>query len=173
MNLLKRAKSYLAKEQFEIFREIILSIVISSVISTSFGFYFNKRIDERIAQREFTYEFGKTFSDNTKYRNVRLAIEDQYLHNATDRATLIDDYDIDDYLGLLSNMWGYYKDGFITEELLKDQYEYYLCITYNSQLTNEFLTRLKKQGFSQESSYPFLEEMAIQLKLKNKNCRDI
>lgn len=171
MKFLQKIRFYFAKKDVEIVREIFISIVISTLVSSSIAFYFNKRIDERVANRQFIYDFGRVFLDNPKYRNVSAAIEENYVYGKS--SSPISEYDLDDYLGLLTDMWTYYKDGFISKELLTDQYIYYLCITYNSQIVTNYRDQLRKNGFSEESNYPFLDEMAEELNLKNVDCKRI
>ena len=68
-------------------------------------------------------------------------------------------------------MWTYYKDGFISKELIDDQYGYYLCITINSKFVNDYRKKLLKIGFAEGENYTFLDRMAEELKLKGKDCK--
>jgi hypothetical protein len=172
MKITRGARTYLKKERFEIVREILLSVVISTLISGSVAFYFNRIIDRRTSRRQFIYDFSRTFTDNPKYRNVSIAIEDQYLYGKEERISEINEYDIDDYLGLVSDMWSFYKDGYVTKEIITDQYGYYLCITYKSELIKNYRSKLTKAGFNKESNYPFLEAMAIDFEFDKYDCKD-
>ncbi len=173
MKLLVKAKSYLAKEKFEIFREIFISIIFSAIVSAIVTILITSYFDLRNTRRQFIYDFGRTFFDNPKYRKVSIAIEEQYLYGKEDRISSITEYEIDDYLGLISDMWTYYQDGFISKELIDDQYSYYLCITYNSKLIKDYRKKLQQQGFSNIESYGFLDKIAQALTLKGKNCKEL
>lgn len=165
---------YLEQNKFEIGREIIISIIISSLIGGSIAFYFNKKIDERIASRQFIYEYSRTFFDNQKYRNISVALENQYLYKerfVTPQGQNFNDYDIDDFYSLIYDIWSFYKEGFISKKLLNEQYVYYLCVIYNAPETKTYRAKLKTEGFT--DNYNFLDDIAKEFELNNKDCKTI
>jgi len=163
--------NYIKNKKFEIIREIIISVAISAIITGLINSYLDIKMDNRISHRQFINEIGRTFFDNEKYRKVSIAIEEEYLYDKRNFLTNITEYEIDDYLGLLNDIWLLYKDGFISQELVYRQFAYYFCITYNSDIVDEYRTKLKKEGFSDLMSYSFLEEVANELGLKSEDCK--
>ncbi len=172
MSFRKKAKLYLAKEQFEIFREIFVSVIISALITGIVTYQINKKIDNKDSQRKFIYEFSRTFVDNPKYRNISIALEEQLFYGREDRIKDISDYDLDDYLGLLSDIWTFYKEDLISKDMIDSLYSYYFCITSHSKLINEYRDRSRKEGFSEEY-FQFLDEIDEELNLKNNDCKSI
>ena len=167
-------KNYVKKEKFEIVREVLISIIISSLVLTIFTFYSNKKIDSRIAERQFIYDFGRTFVDTPKYRDIRVAIEENYLYGkdfVNKNAEKFSDYDIDDYLYLLYDIWAFHKQSFISKELLDNQYSYFFCITYNSPEIIKYREKLRKEGF--DNAHNFLDELAEEFDLVGRNCREL
>ncbi len=174
---LKQFERYWSHERASIAREILISILISSVISTAFSFYAGKLIDQRVAQRQFIYDYDRTFFDNPKYREVSKAIEEQYLY---DRGTLLianggrfDDYVIDDYLNLLSDIWTMSRAGMVSYGLFDAQFAYYLCITYQNKEIQGYRARLRSLGFSDDNSYNFLDEISPTLGGEQQNCKTL
>lgn len=166
-----KLKSFFIKNKPEKVREALFTIIISVTISSFVTYYINKKLDDRVTHRKFIFDFSRIYFDNPKYRNVSKAIEDQYLYGKEELLSSVTDYDLDDYLGLISDMWSYYKDDFISKELIDDQYGYYLCITYNSKFVNDYRKRLLTTGFAEGEDYSFLDIMAEELKLKGKDCK--
>ncbi len=149
----------------------IITIIISSIASSLTTYYVNRQIDNRVTYRSFIFDFGRVYFDNPKYRDISKALEEQYLYGKEDELANITDYEIDDYLGLISDIWSFYEDGFITKDLIENQYGYYLCITYKSKFINNYRKKLLTDGFSESESYSFLEDIADELSLKEKNCK--
>lgn len=173
MNFFRKAQLYFKKEKFEIFREIIISILFSVLISGFVTAKITSYFESRKTQRQFTYDFGRTFFDNQKYRNISIALEDEYLYGKIDKEATLSEYDLDDYLGLLSDMQSYYEDGFISKELVSDQYGYYICITYQSKFVRSYREKLKQEGFSDSESYSFLDYLVDDLNIKGKDCKKL
>src|SRR6185369_14587321 len=141
MTLLKRFKDYWAQERFEILREILLTILISALVAFIFNSYEAKTQDQRVSAREFVNSFSRTFFDNEKYRQLSVALEASYLYGEEPQdinrdqfvidGKTFNEYQLDDYLGLLGDIYSFYKGGFVSKDLLDRQYAYYVCITYN------------------------------------------
>lgn len=167
---------YVKREKFEILREILISILISTIVSAGTTFYLEKKLDERTSKREFMFNFGRVFMDDSKYRNVRIALEDHYLYGRPVLKTNggdIDDYDLDDYILLLYDMTRYYKEGFISKKVFDDFYAYYFCIAYNGSDVTSYRNKLKSLGFSEAMAYDFLDETAHELGLVGKDCKTL
>lgn len=167
-------KNYVKTEKFSILREVVISIIVSALVTTAFSYYSNEKIDNRIAARQFIYEFGRVFLDNPKYRDVSTALEEQYLYNKNflkKNGDKFSDYELDDYLYLIDDIWGFYKEGFISKELLDEQYSYFFCITSNSSEIKKYREKLSDEGFS--DAHDYLDDISSELNLKGKDCRDL
>ncbi len=172
MIIIKSLSSYWKKEQFDIYREIILTIIISAVVSGCLNLYLDSKMDDRISYRQVMYDFEKRFFDNPKYRNISVYIEEDYLGEKITVPTPTD-YELDDYLGLLNNIWLFYHDGFVSKELINRQYWYYFCITYNSPLVKKYTGTISNQDFEKESNYVLLLSSVIKdLDLDGKDCKN-
>jgi hypothetical protein len=156
--------------RYEILREIVISIIFGAIASVFVNIISTNYSDAKISYRQFIYEFSRTFTDTPKYRNITSALEDQYLYGNTKLLTTVSDYDLDDYIGLLNTMWNYYKDGYISKDLINDEYGYYYCIVYKSNFVKNYRNRLKQIGFSYGSSYGFLDEVQKELNPDNLKC---
>lgn len=183
MIFLKKLKDYIKHERFEIIREILITIIISAVITFALNYYLSNKQDQRISSREFIYEFSRTFFDVPKYRNLSIALEDNYLYGDEvkyiDRSrftigkNIFSEYELDDYLGLLGDIDSFYRDGFISRGLLDRQYAYYMCIAYKSKEVENYRKKLVDQNFSDTMSYSFLDNIAETLDFVSKDCRSL
>ncbi len=158
--------------------KLLLVIFIPIFVSGLVTFYFNAKLDMRASQREFIYNFGRTFFDNSKYRNISIAIEDSYLHNNRNILEVnggeFTDYEIDDYLNLLQELYLYGEEGFLSYDLIENRFDYYVCITHHNKEIQGYLKRLaSEEGFVEEGgTYSFLEEFAQKLGVADKkDCR--
>lgn len=168
--------SYVKKEKFEIGREVIISILISATISASITYWFNNRIDKSIANREYIYNFSRTFFDNQKYRQVSVALEENYLYNRgpimKSNGGILDDYQIDDYLTHLTELYLFGEQGFVSFELLNSQFGYYVCITHQNREIQEYMIRLKSLGFENPSGT--IDQLVKEMDISSKtDCRKI
>lgn len=175
-------KEYFRKEKNEIIREVLITILLSALVTTLLNFYFDsirERKDQRnTAKKEFIYNFHRTFFDNLKYRDVSTAIEEQFLYN---RGKILKtnggpftEYQLDDYLGLIYDIWTYTSyEGFVATDIIDYQFTYYICITQQNKEILGYRDRLLQMGFTKEQAYSFLDDMAETLNFKNKDCRKI
>jgi hypothetical protein len=174
MSFFAGARKYLGKEKFEISRELLISILISALVIASFTYASDRRIDNRIAARQFVYDYGRTFIDNPKYRDLSVAMEDEYLYGKEFQRTSgkkFNDYEVDDYLYLMNDIWSFYKDGFVSKEMLSEQYLYFLCVSVNSPSVQQYRSKLQGEGFT--GSHEFLDEASEEFKLTGTNCRKV
>jgi hypothetical protein len=172
-------------EQFEILKEIILTIVISSLVSFAISSYLNKTQDQRVAARQFINSFSRTFFDTPKYRDLSVALEANYLYPDAVKFKRIDrdrfglngkiftEYQLDDYLSLLGDIYSFYTDGFVSKELLDRQYAYYVCVAYNDKVVKDYRAELLLDGFSKNLNYSYLDDLAGLLGVKNKDCKKL
>jgi len=163
---------YLKREKFEIARELVISVLIATLVSSGFSYYLNVRLDERITERQFIYDYSRIFYDNPKYRDVSIAIEQEYLQERPflrRDGTTFSEYDIDDYLYLLQEIWSFYQIGYISENVLKEQYKYFICVTFNSPSVQKYRRSLDTRGFA--NAHDYLDEMAKELGVENIDCR--
>ncbi len=168
---------YLKKEKFVIGKEIIISIVVSALVSSIISFNFDKIVDTRTTKRQLIYEYSRTFSDNPKYRNISTAIEEQYLYSRGKIFTInggdFSDYDIDDYLYFLYDIYALGEEKLIGYTALANQFAYYVCITFNNQEIKEYRERLLKEGFSDELANGFLIDFAKSIGISEEtNCKN-
>ncbi len=170
-----KLKSYLKKYREDIVREVIVTLVIGGLISFGFNFLAGIKIDKRVAERQVLYEFERTFFDNQKYRNISTAIEEQYLYNKGILREInggeFTDYDIDDYLGLLFDIWSYERDRLVYKDFINNQFGYYLCITYNNKEIKEYRSYLNSIGFTDYGSWGFLDDLANENGYIENDCK--
>lgn len=167
---------FIKKEKFEIGREVIISIFIAAIVSASVSFYFDRVLDTRTSKRQFFYEFSRTFFDNPQYRNVSIALEEQYLYSRgkilSANGGPFSDYDIDNYLYFLYDLYSFADEDLISYDLVSEQYSYYVCITYNNPEIRGYRDRLLKEGFSDWQAIGYLDDFAKILKIsKDTNCK--
>jgi hypothetical protein len=170
-------KKYIRKERFEIVREILISILVSTMISAGITFYFNKSLDKRVSSRQLIYDFSRTFFDNPKYRNISIAIEEQFLGSKKpilkSNGGLTSDYELDDYLGFLYGLYSYGKDRLVPYSVIEDQFSYYVCITYHNGEIQDYNGGLADQGFSKPLANGYLDDFAKKLKIENiEDCKE-
>lgn len=166
-----KLKSFIVKAKPDKLRETLATIIISVTISSFVTYTTDLKLEERVTNRKFIFDFSRVYFDNPKYRNISVAIEEQYLYGKEEKLASISDYDLDDYLGLISDMWSYQEGGYVSQDLINDQYGYYLCLTYNSKFVNDYRKRMLKIGFAEDENYTFLDLMAEKLKFKGKDCK--
>ncbi len=71
---------------------------------------------------------------------------------------------------LLYDMYAFYKEGFISKELVDNQYSYFFCIIYNSPEINKYRTKLRNEEFL--NAHNFLDDIAKEFNLINKDCKE-
>jgi hypothetical protein len=174
-HFIKSLKRFLEKP---IFKEIIVSVFIAAFVSSVISYYFNKKIDRAVANREFIFNFSRTFFDNPKYRNISIAIEEAYLDDKVKifkrNGGQFSDYDIDDYLSLLYDLYAYGEESLVDYSIIDDQFHYYICITYQNKEIREYRKSLIKQGFSKEGAYGFLDDLATRFGINDScNCKKL
>jgi hypothetical protein len=167
---------YWDHEKFEILREILVSVIVAALVASLFNFYADNKIDQKTSQRQLAYDFSRTFFDNPKYRNVSIAVEEQYIDGRgnvwTGRNGPFDDYVIDDYLGLLNDIWTYDNEGLAPEHFVEDQFDYYFCITYHNADIQAYRSYLHETGYTPEAAWGYLEDVAKKYDFKNSDCRN-
>ena len=174
-NIAKSLKRFLSNP---LFKDIVVSIFIAALVSSAISYFFNKSIDRAAANRDFIYNFSRTFFDNPKYRNISIAIEESYLYNKGKilkrNGGPFSDYDIDDYLSLLYDLYAYGEESLVDYDIIKDQFFYYVCITYQNKEIQEYRKKLKKdEGFSDEIAFGFLDDFAARLGISDcTNCKN-
>jgi len=174
----EKLKSYLKKEQFSIGRDLLLSIVLTTLVSSALTFYVNRALDTRVSSRQLIYDFSRTFFDNPKYRAMSTAIEESYLYGKgavlKTNGGKFTDYDLDDYLYFLDDLYTYGEEGLVSYNLIYRQFAYYVCLTYNHKEVQAYSQKLRDEGFSTELSNGFLENFARKLGVTDKtNCRTL
>src|SRR3990167_1131919 len=75
-----RIRLWINEEEIKDIDEAIITILVATIVSTSISFYFDTALDTRTSKRQFFYEFSRTFFDNPKYRDISIALEEQYLY---------------------------------------------------------------------------------------------
>lgn len=173
LNLLHFLKKLIEKP---IIKEIVVSIFISALVSSAIAYKFSKQIDQGVANRDYIYNFSRTFFDNPKYRDVSVALEEKYLYNKGPimlaNGGKFTDYQVDDYLTHLTELYLFGDEGFISFDLLNYQFGYYVCITYNNQEIQEYIKRLKSIGFT--NPYKTLDYLAEEMDITSKtDCKKI
>jgi len=135
-----------------IVKEVVVSIFISALVSSAIAYKFSKQIDQGVANRDYVYNFSRTFFDNPKYRDISVALEEEYLYGKglimLANGGIFTDYQIDDYLTHLTELYLFGDEGFVSFDLLNYQFGYYVCVTYNNQEIKEYIERLKSIGFT-------------------------
>ena len=152
-------------------KTFIISIIIPIMVSSFVTFYLNNKLDQKTASREFIYNFSRVFFDNPKYRNISIALENSYLYGETpvleENGGQFSDYEIDDYLSLIYDLYAYGEEGLVPYRIIDDQFHYHICITYNNEEIKEYRNRLKREGFSDESAYSYFDDFASKLKIED------
>lgn len=156
----------------EILREVIIAIIISSLVT----YWFNLKLDSRAASRDFIYDFDRTYFDNPKYRNLSIAIEESSVYGRgqilQSNGGQFTDYDMDDYLSLLQDLYVYGEDGLVPYDLINNQFYYYVCVTYVNKEVEGYREKLKREGFSDAGAWGFLDVFAKRLNIsKDSNCK--
>lgn len=172
-NFFNYLKTFISKP---IVKEIVVSIFISALVSSAIAYKFSKQIDQGVANRDYVYNFSRTFFDNPKYRDISIALEEKYLY---DRGSTMQanggkftDYQIDDYLTHLTELYLFGNEGFISFDLLNYQFGYYICITYNNQEIQGYIKRLKSIGFT--NPYKTLDYLAEKMDITPQtDCKQI
>lgn len=171
--LFQKIKLFLTKP---IVKEIVVSIFISALVSSAIAYKFTKSIDEGVANRDYIYSFSRTFFDNPKYRDISVALEESYLYNKGPVMQVnggkFTDYQLDDYLTHLTELYLFGDEGFVSFDLLNYQFGYYVCITYNNQEIQGYIKRLKSLGF--KDPYKTLDYLAEEMEITPRtNCKEI
>ncbi|PIQ86557.1 MAG: hypothetical protein COV74_04050 [Candidatus Omnitrophica bacterium CG11_big_fil_rev_8_21_14_0_20_45_26] len=168
VSVVKRLAIFFTKP---IVKEILISIFVAAFISSAISYIFNKRIDRDSASRDFIFNFSRIFFDNPKYRDVSIAIEEAYLTKAgqilEDNGGRFSDYEIDDYLGLLYDIYAYGEESLAKDKVIANQFQYYVCITYLNKEIRNYRNRLIKEGFSEELAHGFLDDLAARFGIDN------
>src|SRR5687767_6907588 len=141
------------KDKLKLFLSFIILSVIIPLISGAFGaYYFDSKINQKDAQRNFIYNFNRTFFDNPKYRDISIALEEQYLYGKGKifqiNGGMFNDYQVDDFLGILHDFYLYGESNLVAYSLIDNEFSYYLCIVYINDEIIDYRERLKKLGFS-------------------------
>ncbi len=143
---------------------ILYSIIIPAIVAGFVAYSFDSKIDRNVSSREFLYNFNRTFLDNPKYRNISISLEKSYLKEPQGdynfRKTFTD-YEIDDYLSLMSELYLYGEEGYIQYDLIGEQFGYYICITYNSEEIKNYTKELENENF--EDPFEFISNLANKL----------
>lgn len=175
-----KLKMRIKKEALGIGKVIFVSIIIPSLVSALVSFYVGETLDTRTSKRQFFYEFSRTFFDNPKYRDISIALEEQYLYGkgkifaSSGKEGKFRDYDIDDYLGFFYDVYSLADEDLIPYSLVSDQYGYYVCITYKNPEIQAYRERLLKKGFSKNQALGYLEDFANLLDItKNTDCKTL
>ena len=174
-NLLQFIKTLKEKP---IVKEIVVSIFIAALISSAVSYFFNKSIDRDVANRDFIFNFSRTFFDNPKYRDISIAIEESYLYNKgqifKENGGSFSDYDIDDYLSLLYDLYAYGEESLIKYDIIDDQFHYYVCVTYQNKEIRDYRKRLISQGYSDAAAHGFLDDLAKRFGIdESYNCKNL
>jgi len=174
MNLPPEVEKQQKKERFGIIKkEVIISIVISSLLSGIISYYVSNSVARKTAHRDFIRDFNERFFDNPKYRNISTAIEEQYLYGRGNILKInsgpFTDYEVDDYLYLLHDIWAMGNEGLIKKSLLEDNFAYHVCVTYNNREIREYRDRLREEEFA--NAHNFLDDLASEMNVVDKNCR--
>src|SRR3989344_1374118 len=147
-----------------IVKEIIVSIFIAALVSSTISYFFNKNLDRSVANREFIFNFSRAFFDNPKYRNISVALEESYLYDKgkvfKENGGAFTDYEIDDYLSLLYELYAYGEESLVQYDIIEDQFHYYVCVTYQNKEIRDYRNRLIIQGFSEVGAHGFLDDLA-------------
>ena len=175
MNLSPEIEKQLKKERFGTVKEVVISIIISSLLGGIVSYYVSRNVAQRIAHREFIRDFNIRFFDNPKYRNISIALEEQYLYGKGNIFKInsgpFTDYDVDDYLYLLHDVWSLGESKLIGESFVDDNFRYFVCVTYNNKEIQDYRRRLREEGFIDD--HLFLDDFANRVGVAGKNCREL
>lgn len=161
-----------------IIKEIFVSIFIAALVSSSVSYFFNRKIDRSAGSREFIFNFGRTFFDNPKYRNISITLEESYLHDKEkifkENGGLFSEYEVDDYMGLLYDIYAYGEESLVGYSIIEDQFHYYVCITYQNEEIKNYRKRLIAEGFSEVGAHGFLDDLAERFGIdENYDCKNL
>jgi hypothetical protein len=159
-------------------KDIIVPILISVVLSSAISYLINIKIDRYAANRDFIFNFSRVFFDNPKYRNLSVALEESYVYQKGNifkvNGGSFSDYDVDDYLGLLYDLYAYGEESLVKYGIIDDQFHYYVCIAYQNKEIRDYRKRLSSQGFSKTAAHGFLDDFAAKLGINDScNCKDL
>jgi len=161
-----------------IVKEIIVSIFIAALVSSTISYFFNKNLDRSVANREFIFNFSRAFFDNPKYRNISVALEESYLYDKgkvfKENGGAFTDYEIDDYLSLLYDLYAYGEESLVQYDIIEDQFHYYVCVTYQNKEIRDYRNRLIIQGFSEVGAHGFLDDLATKFGIDDSyDCKNL
>ena len=161
-----------------IVKEIIVSIFIAALVSSTISYFFSKNIDRSVANRDFIFNFSRAFFDNPKYRNISVALEESYLYNKgkvfKNNGGAFTDYEVDDYLSLLYDLYAYGEESLVRYDIIEDQFHYYVCVTYQNEEIKNYRNRLKAGGFSEVEAHGFLDDLVERFGIDaSYNCKNI
>jgi len=170
-----KIKTFLAKP---IVKEIFISIFIAALVSSTISYFFNKNIDRSVANRDFIFNFSRAFFDNPKYRDISIALEESYLYGKgkvfKDNGGTFTDYEVDNYLSLLYDLYAYGEESLVQYDIIEDQFHYYVCITYQNEEIRDYRKRLRLQGFSEAGAHGFLDDLAERFGINDSyNCKNL
>ena len=116
--------------------------------------------------------------DNPKYRDISIALEEQYLYGRGKIFTInggkFSDYDIDNYLYFFYDLYSFADEDLISYKLASEQYAYYVCITYNNSEIQDYRNRLLNAGFSDWQAVGYLEDFVNILGIsKSTDCKTV
>lgn len=168
-------KNFLSKP---VVKEITVSIFIAALVSSTISYFFSKNIDRSVASRDFIFNFSRTFFDNPKYRNISIAIEESYLYNKgkifQENGGPFTGYEIDDYLGLLYDLYTYGEESLVGYSIIENQFYYYVCVTYQNEEIRNYRKKLLAEGFSEVGAHGFLDDLAKKFDINDgRNCKNL
>lgn len=161
-----------------IVKEVFISIFIAALVSSSISYFFNRSIDRSAASREFIFNFSRIFFDNPKYRNISIAFEESYLYDKEkifqENGGAFTEYEIDDYLSLLYDLYAYGEESLVDYTIIEDQFYYYVCITYQNEEIRNYRKKLIEEGFSEIGAHGFLDDLAKNFGIgDDHDCRNL
>jgi len=164
INWFKHLNGFLDKP---IAKYIVIPIFISVVLSSTISYFINTNFERHSANRDFIFNFSRVFFDNPKYRNLSIALEEAYVYKKgiifKSNGGSFTDYEVDDYLSLLYDLYAYGEESLVKYDIIDDQFHYYVCIAYQNQEIRDYRKRLASKGFSRSASHGFLDDFALKL----------
>ena len=174
-NILIFPKEFFAKP---IVKDLVVTIFIAALVSSSLSYFFTKKINQATADRDFIFNFDRTFYDNAKYRKVSIAIEESYLDGGKKifkaNGGHFSDYEVEDYLFLLYDLYAYGEESLVKYKMIDDQFHYYVCLAHQNKEIRDYRKELIAQGFSKTAAFGFLDDLATKLGIHDSSdCKNL
>lgn len=107
-----------------------------------------------------------------------MAIEESYLYNRgkifKENGGPFTEYEIDDYLSLLYDLYAYGEESLVRYSIIEDQFYYYVCVTYQNEEIKNYRKKLLIEGFSEVGAHGFLDDLANRFYINDGyNCKNL